>query len=225
MTSGPGGFAVVAAPPATRRLIPSRFPPVAAFDGVSNADDLTAVMELEGWTNDRLVAPRLTRLDRTDWVFGRPNASVVMAAFLHGSVGGLRFSDTSLGAWYAATDLATAILEVASGLRREMALTALPRMAQTFGQYVARLGGGYVDVAGHAAFHDPDAASYGVPQAFGRVVRDGTSHAGIRYESVRHPGHEAWVCYRPREVRDVAQAGHFRLEVPARGRVVVRRLS
>ncbi len=56
----------------TFRLIPSRFPPVGAFDNVSSPDDLAAVMELEGWTNDRLVQARLNRLPRSRWLHIRP---------------------------------------------------------------------------------------------------------------------------------------------------------
>ena len=52
----------------TFRLILSRFPPIAVFETVSTADDLAAVMELEGWTNDRLVQERLERLERNEWV-------------------------------------------------------------------------------------------------------------------------------------------------------------
>jgi len=51
-------------------VIPSRFPPIPAFDTVTTHDDLAAVMDLEGWTNDRLVGPRMSRLPRTEWVYG-----------------------------------------------------------------------------------------------------------------------------------------------------------
>jgi len=44
------------APHPAFRLIPSRFPPIGLFDTVATAADLRPVMELEGWTNDRLVA-------------------------------------------------------------------------------------------------------------------------------------------------------------------------
>lgn len=44
------------------RLIPSQFPPIGLFDAVATAADLAAVMDLVGWTNDRLVADRITRL-------------------------------------------------------------------------------------------------------------------------------------------------------------------
>lgn len=219
-------YDVVSAPASTTRLIPSRFPPIPAFDAVTTADDLDAVMELEGWTNDRLVAPRLARLPRAEWVYGRPNASVIMAAFLHGSPGGLRFSDASLGAWYGSTHLNTALLEVANGLRKEIALSALTQKSESYRQYRADLANDYVDIFGaHPEYHDPDDASYPVAQAFGRRVREENTHAGIHYESVRHPGHENWVCFRPSLVLNVMQADHFKLEVPRTGRVVVRRLS
>ena len=45
--------------PGTWRMIPSRFPPIQTFETVSSPDDLEAVMDLEGWTNDRLVVERL----------------------------------------------------------------------------------------------------------------------------------------------------------------------
>ena len=73
------------APQPTYRLIPSRFPPIGLFDTVATAADLPAVMELVGWTNDRLVVERLNRLPQSAWVFGRPNSSVIMASFLHGA--------------------------------------------------------------------------------------------------------------------------------------------
>lgn len=149
----PADLPHVAAPAATSRLIPSRFPPVGAFDAVAFADDLAAVVELERWTDDRLVAPRLKRLPKDEWVFGRPNASVVTAALLHAAPGGQRFSGPHLGAWHAATGLTTAVLEVANGLRAEIALSALPQISQTYRQHLA-------DVFGtHPAFHDPDPAS------------------------------------------------------------------
>ncbi len=90
------------APHPTYRLIPSRFPPIGLFDTVARAADLRAVMELAGWTNDRLVAERINRLPEGEWVHGRPNASVVMAAFLHVAPTGMRFNSADLGAWYAA---------------------------------------------------------------------------------------------------------------------------
>lgn len=214
-------------PDRTTRLIPSRFPPIHAFEEVADPADLEAVFDLEGWTNDRQVVPRLAQLPRSQWVYGRPNASIVMAAFLHGAPGGLRFSGPELGAWYASTELMTAVLEVANGLRKEISLSALSRKRETYRQYTARLGGRYVDIFGmHPEFHEPDDATYPVTQAFGRQVRDGgpaLGLSGIRYESVRRPGHENWVCYNPVNVQDVIQIDHLEIDVPENGAVAVRK--
>lgn len=221
-------FSTVAAPERTTRLIPSRFPPIDAFEDASSPEDLEAVLELEGWTNDRLSSARLAQLDQDDWVFGRPNASIVMAAFLHGSPTGLRFSGPELGAWYASTELMTAVLEVANGLRKEIALSSLSRITQVYRRYAARLAGGYVDIVGKAPeLHIADDRSYPESQSFGRLVRNqgsGRKVSGIRYESVRRPGHENWVCFRPQDVLDVTQAEHFEIDVPEAGNVVVRSL-
>ena len=182
-------YNVVPAPAGTTRLIPLRFPPIPAFDTVTTHDDLAAVMDLEGWTNDRLVGPRMSRLPPTEWVYGSPNPSVVMAAFFHESPGGLRFSDVSLGAWYESTHLTAALLEVANGLRKEIAVSALMQKSESCRQYKADLAGDYVDIIGaHPEYHDPDDASYPLAQAFGQHVRAESVCAGIRYESVRHPG-------------------------------------
>ena len=81
MSFGDGRFCPLAT--ACHRLIPSQFPPLGLFDTVATAADLAAVMELVGWTNDRLVVDRIARLPKIEWVYGTANASIVMAAFLH----------------------------------------------------------------------------------------------------------------------------------------------
>ena len=69
----------------THRLIPSRYPPVGILDGVSSPEDLEMIIELEGWTNDRISAELgvVQRIPPSEWVLGRPQASVIMAAFCH----------------------------------------------------------------------------------------------------------------------------------------------
>ena len=119
------------APQPTYRLIPSRFPPIGLFDTVATAADLPAVMELVGWTNDRLVVERLNRLPQSAWVFGRPNSSVIMASFLHVAPGGMRFNAGELGAWYAAAAIRTAVAEVGHHLRREAVATSATELSRT----------------------------------------------------------------------------------------------
>lgn len=216
--------ATIRAPARTHRLIPSRYPPLDTFEAVTTAGDLDPVLELEGWTNDRLVAPRLKRLPRSEWVFGRANASVIMAAFLHAAPQGTRFAGPDLGAWYAASSLTTAMLEVANGMRREIALSALEQKTEELREYIARLEGDFVNIRGaRPDLHDPDPATYPAGQAYGREVRAGP-HAGIAYDSVRHPGGENWVAYRPSLIRDVLQARHFRTIVQQTGKIMVEAL-
>lgn len=52
-------------------------------------------------------------------VYGTPNASIVMAAFLHVAPGRMRFNGSDLGAWYASDDIRTEAAEVGHHLRRE----------------------------------------------------------------------------------------------------------
>ncbi|MBB6255281.1 RES family NAD+ phosphorylase [Nitrospirillum iridis] len=220
----PAAFPVTSLPDPTFRLVPSRFPPVSAFETVASAADLDAVMELEGWTNDRLVKQRLARLAPDDRVYGVPNASIVMAAFLHAAPGGLRFTTPELGAWYAGLAMNTAVAEVAHHLRREAVNTNAPEMRVECRCYSARLDGRYVDIRADdgPGLHDP--AHYGAAQRFGESVRARTDVNGILYRSVRHAGGGNAVCYRPRAIHEVTQGAHLEITVRPTGRIAVRRL-
>lgn len=213
-------------PQPTHRLIPSRFPPIGLFDTVATAADLAAVMELAGWTNDRLVAEHIARLPQAEWVYGRPNASIVMAAFLHVGPAGARFNAPELGAWYASAALATAVVEVAHHMRREAVARGVAGMQRQFRQYSARAIGAYLDIRGRqgelAEVYAPD--SYAASQLLGEEIR-ASGRAGILYDSVRHAGGVNVVVHRPRNVVDVVQADHFEVRVAAASRrIEVRRL-
>jgi hypothetical protein len=215
------------APSPSFRLIPSRFPPIGLFDTVSTAADLELVMELAGWTNDRLVADRIARLPEEEWVYGRANASVIMAAFLHAAPGGNRFNGPDLGAWYAAASLTTAVAEVGHHLRREAFATGAARLSRQYRTYTARLAGDYLDIRGQQATRSDlyASASYAAGQLLGESVR-ASGGAGILYDSVRHAGGVNIAAYRPRNVIDVVQADHFELTVEAgASRIEARRMA
>ena len=205
-----------AAPVPAHRVIPSRFPPIGLFDTVARAADLEAVMDLVGWTNDRLVAERAARLPRAEWVFGRANASIVMAAFLHAPVAGARFSGPDLGAWYAAARIETGIAEVAHHLRRETFARRLPTTTRRFRSYSCRVEGRYRDIRGsdEAGLHD--STSYAASQTFGEGLR-AAGEDGLIYDSLRHQGGVAICAYRPSKVLDVVQAEHFDVTVRTEG--------
>ncbi len=217
-----------ASPPAhTWRLIPSRFPPIGAFDTVSTTADLEAVMELEGWTNDRLVVERLGRLPKSEWVFGIPNASVVMAAFLHAAPSGGRFNGPELGAWYAGAALNTAIAEVAHHLRREAVSRSLTETRRVFRCYSSKLlGDDYVDLRDMQAERPELYAplDYAASQSFGESTR-ASNKSGIMYDSLRHAGGMNVVGFRPLQITEVMQAQHYDILAPVRGKIVVMAVS
>lgn len=220
-------IASVPAPHPSLRLIPSQFPPIGLFDTVATASDLEAVMELAGWTNDRLVAEWIDRLPQSEWVYGRPNSSIVMAAFLHVAPTGMRFNGPDLGAWYAAAELTTCVAEVGHHLRREAVARGILEVRRTYRCYAARLEGGYLDITGWRETRPELYASdsYAASQAFGEELRS-SGGDGILYGSVRLRGGVNIAAYRPSKVQDVVQADHYEIFVRARERrIEVRRLA
>lgn len=209
------------------RLIPSQFPPIGLFDTVSTAADLSAVMELVGWTNDRLVADRIDRLPQSEWVYGTPNASIVMAAFLHVSPGGMRFNGPDLGAWYAADDVRTAAAEVGHHLRRETVARGVATMSRTYRAYAATLLGDYLDIRKQQVARSDVYASerYDASQKLGEEVRS-SGRAGLIYDSLRRQTGVNVVAHRPRNITEIVQTDHFEITVLATSRTIdVRKLS
>lgn len=213
-------------PSPTHRLVPSQFPAIGSFDTVSTAADLVSAMELQGWTDDAMIASRLARLPRGEWVYGQPNSSIVMAAFLYVAPGGMRFNGPDLGAWYAAASLETAIAEVAHHLRDTAIMQGVPALTRNYRQYVSDPSGSYVDLRGAAArmpeLYDP--ASYAASQAYGEALR-ATGGDGILFDSVRHVGGINVAAYRPWHVMPVTPGDLYGITVrSADYRIDARRL-
>ena len=173
-------------------------------------------MELVGWTNDRLVAERLARLPVGEWVHGRANSSIILAAFLHAPVSGARFSGPDLGAWYAAATINTAVAEVAHHLRRETLARALSGMTRTYRAYHCRIAGDYLDLRGQQSTQPAlyASADYAASQVFGEAER-ASGGDGLVYDSLRHAGGINVAAYRPSKIVDVAQGAHLRIAVQA----------
>jgi hypothetical protein len=184
-------------------------------------------MELVGWTNDRLVADRLARLPQTEWVYGVPDASIVMAAFLHVAPGGMRFNGPELGAWYASDEFRTAAAEVGHHLRRETVARGKATMTRTYRAYATTLSGNYLDIRGQQAARPDVYASdrYAAGQKLGEQVR-ASGGAGLLYDSLRHRAGSNVVAHRPGNITDIVQTDHFELTVQATSRTIeVRKLS
>jgi hypothetical protein len=196
----------------THRLIPSRYPPVGIFDAIAAPEDLEVVLELEGWTNDRVSAELgvIRRIASAEWAIDRPMANVIMAAFCHPHPRRRRFNSADLGAWYAAGSLDTAHAEIIHHRTRELEEIGVLDARVEMRDYLADMEAQFHDIRGDdpafAPLYDPD--SYDASQAFAGPLRAGGSN-GVLYRSVRHAGGECVACFRPLLVANVRQAGHF----------------
>lgn len=208
------------------RLIPSRYPAVGLFDRVAAPADLDAVIELEGWTNDRVSAELgvLSIVPRDEWTVGRPHATVVMAAYCHALPGGARFSDARRGAWYASRTLETAIAESVYHRSREIAEIGAFDTRVQMRLYQADFRADFHDVRtgrAYAPLYDPD--DYSLSQQFAAELLASGSN-GIVYRSVRHAGGECLACFRPPLVLNVAVAAHYEYRWEGRPEPIIRRL-
>lgn len=212
----------------THRLIPSRYPPVGILDAVTSPEDLEFMIELEGWTDDRLSAEFgiLRTIPPSEWVVGRPQASVIMAAFCHPRPSGGRFTDADRGAWYAGLTLETAHAECIFHRTEELAEIGVFETRVEMRQYLADFEAEFHDIRGDhsifAALYDPD--SYAASQSFARELR-ATGSNGVLYRSVRHPGGECIACFRPRLVLNVRPGAHFEYRWEGHREPSVRELS
>ena len=181
---------------------------------VAGPDDLAAVLELEGWTNDRVSTELgiLHRLPREEWVTGRPMASVVMAPFCHPSHQGGRFSGPDRGAWYAALALTTAQAEVTHHRSAELheinVHDALMQMRLYYADFSAPFHDLRPELPELARFQDLE--SYGASQRLAvKLLRRGSN--GVIYRSVRDPNGQCIACFRPALVTNVRIGAHYEL--------------
>jgi len=197
----------------THRLIPSRYPPAGILDTIAAPEDLDLVIELEGWTNDRLSSELgvISTIPPAEWVTGRPHATIVMAAFCHPHPDGGRFNDASRGAWYAGLSLSTALAESIFHRAKELAEIGVTDARVEMRQYLADFDTEFHDVRTgpeFASLYDPD--SYAPGQALARELLEQGCN-GVIYRSVREAGGQCIACFRPPLVLNVRPAAHFEL--------------
>jgi hypothetical protein len=209
------------------RLIPSRYPSVGLLDRVASPDDLAALFELEEWTNDRISGELgiLWTIPREEWITGRPNATVVMAAFCHPRPGGGRFSSEDRGAWYAGRTMATALAESAYRRTEELRSVGGFETRVEMRVYLADFRARFHDIRptsrSWTTLYNPD--DYSASQAFAERLLDAGSN-GIVYRSVRDPDGECLACFRPALVRNVRAGGHYEFRWEGTAEPRIRRL-
>jgi RES domain-containing protein len=197
----------------THRLIPAKFSEQG--DSVlvrvaDSEDDLQKLFDLEGATNDRLLAENegLAGIGIHELVFGVPYYRIVNAAFCHAHPLGSRFNAPDRGAWYAAFELDTAQAEVA--YHKWIELLEVNRLEEesTYDDYLADFS---------AEFHDLRAGDFGtclnpesyvVSQELAQQLLEAGS-LGVVYPSVRRPKGTCLACFRPALVTSVRKGAAY----------------
>lgn len=209
-----------------RRIIPSRHPPIALYEQVSNAADLDAVFYIEGLTDDRVREERglLANVAPEDRMVG-PSAQYIMPAFTRINLNGSRFSDGSYGVFYAGADLQTAVAETVyhqtrflrdsdRGLVRDIQMRA----------YAVDVDSVLADLRHDALPEDISAVEIYDPENYAGAQRVGVQLRkegcnGVRYQSVRRPAGECVGLFKPKTVTRCVQgellAYHWNGEVIA----------
>jgi len=201
----------------THRLVPSRYSPRGESVLIRIADPgddahLAAIFELDGATNDRLLAERslLPGIGPDELVFAVPLASVINGAFCHAHPLGSRFAGPDRGAWYAGFEIETAHAEVAFHKSVELAEIGSPDESVTYDDYQADFAGGFHDIrepAGWTSCLSP--TSYVASQTLAARLLDAGA-LGVVYPSVRHTGGTCLACFRPALVGRVRRGGTWR---------------
>jgi hypothetical protein len=200
----------------THRLIPSHHLPrdESVLTVIADDDDhLRAIVELDGATNDRLLAEHgmLPGIGPAELVFGVPHATVINAAFCHPNPLGSRFSAPDRGAWYATFDLATSQAEV--GFHKSVQLAEIDRFEDsvTYDDYLADFSAGFHDLrrarGALRACLDPE--SYRASQALAERLLE-IDALGVVYPNVRRAGGTCVGCFRPAIVMNVRRGRTYR---------------
>ncbi|MCY1347467.1 RES domain protein [compost metagenome] len=197
------------------RLVNSKFPPIALFDDVADADDFEALYQLQALTNPRLQNEigRLELIALAEIPFGIPGCSYATAPFTHVNPAGSRFSNGSFGVLYLADTLDTAVAEVRHHQDRYWSnVQGLNYERFVFrGLSCAFTDAGMKDAAAlplSHPIHDPD--DYSHSRRLGGEVKRG-GYPGLRYNSVRSPGHICWALMTPRPVTSIVQSAHYEM--------------
>ncbi|VVN39472.1 hypothetical protein PS662_05369 [Pseudomonas fluorescens] len=197
------------------RLVNSKFPPVALFDDVADADEFEVLYQIQELTNPRLnnEVGRLELIPRNQIPFGIPGCSYATAPFTHVNPAGSRFSDGSFGVLYLADTMETALAEV----RHHQSLYWSNVPSLNYERFVFRglactfVDGGMKDATSIAMtdpVYDPD--DYTEARRLGKSVKN-TGCPGLRYNSVRMSGSHCWALMTPKPVVSVIQAAHYEM--------------
>lgn len=203
------------APQQAFRLVNSKFPPIALFNDVADADEFEVLYQIQALTNPRLQneVGSLELIPRAQMPFGIPGCAYAVAPFTHVNRDGSRFSDGSYGVLYLADTMDTAIAEVRHHQNRYWSRVA----ALNYERFVFRglicsfSDAEHCDATG-VPLSDPIYAAddYSASRTLGMEARR-AGRPGLRYNSVRSPGNHCWALMTPRHVTSVIQSTHYEM--------------
>lgn len=214
----------------THRLIPSAYEEETVLKRLAaDPDELSALFELEGATNERLLgeAGLLPEITVRELVFGVSYSRIVNAAFTHAHPLGSRFNGPERGAWYAGFSLKTAGIEVAFHKSEELReINWQEKETFLYADFWADFRGEFHDLRGDPRFAKClDQNSYRTSQRLAEALLDKGS-AGIAYPSVRDSEGTCVVCFRPALVNNVRRGVQVSVEFEdALGAPIIRPLS
>ncbi|HEY3823832.1 MAG TPA: RES family NAD+ phosphorylase [Bryobacteraceae bacterium] len=218
----------------SHRLIPSLFSEggTVLSTVAGNAKELEDLVLLDGATNDRVQSEQrgAIGISTFELVYGVPNAHVVNAAYAHPNESGGRFNDNMRGAWYAAQSQEASIAEVVYHKGRRLNDIVVPgqpgnrpqRDVSTYDDWLADFKAEFHVLdppEGFAGFLEPEpvpqcyAASQGLAH---RLLNEGSN--GLVYPSVRYPGANCIVCFRPALVHDPHRSERLEISLTANDR-------
>jgi hypothetical protein len=200
----------------THRLIPSAYQEESVLNRLTaERDDLSALFELEGASNERLLgeAGLLPGITVHELVFGLSYSHIVNAAFTHASPLGSRFNGPERGAWYAGFSPETSGIEVAFHKSEELReIHWQDKETFRYVDFLADFRGEFHDIRRDSRFADfLDATTYRDSQKLARDLLANGS-AGIVYPSVRHKGGVCIACFRPALVNYVRKGREVSVE-------------
>ena len=197
------------------RLGNSKFPPIALFDDVADAEDFEALYQIQALTNPRLQNEigRLELIPRDQIPFGIPGCSYATAPFTHVNPAGSRFSNGTFGVLYLADRMDTAIAEVRH--HQERYWSNVPEL--NYERFVFRgLTASFNDSGMRDATALPLSDAIYAPDDYAHsnqlgseLKREGCM--GLRYHSVRSTGNICWALMTPRPVTSIIQSAHYEM--------------
>jgi len=202
--------------PRTIRLVTTARlrPPV--LSTLVDADELAALAEIEGATSNRLLAQNRGTADvqAYELVYGVPHAAFINASFAYAKPREAnRFNGAERGAWYAALDLDTCLVEVRHHLTEALAQTGVYEAIVDYAELYASFAGEFVDLRphiDHPCLHPEKGIGYPAGNALANAAR-ARGLNGIIYPSVRHARGICVAALFPHSVQSVAQGDVYRM--------------